>query len=316
MPVVPANFGSLTFASRITSYDLLAQRVQRQLGAPLIQIEAAAEMLYENIDIACEYYTKFAGTTEEYLIFRSDLYTPGVGLYIGNLFNTSPEMYKSNTFSVTGVSSLNGLVTGLSAGFDYDLNSFRRVVDVFSFSEGQNKGGVNVLFSLEHSIAQQAYFGQMLGNMGFDLVTWNAMASWIKLREKMFASKPYLRFDPTTQILKIIPEPNQNDEPYYGLVGCRMLHPVKSIVSQIWVQQYVLALTKLSIAHVRGKYGSGPSLFGGQSVNYQDLMTQGLAERDRLENDLKHNQEEIGGEHGTFWLGAITAFFGIASVMF
>jgi hypothetical protein len=303
MSAVPNNFGSLTFHSRITSYDLLAQRVQRQLGAPLIQIEAAAEMLYENIDIACEYYTKFAGTTEEYIVFRSDLYTPGVGLYIGNLFNVSPEMYKSNTFSPTGVSSLNGLVTGLSAGFDYDLNSYRHVVDVFSFEEGQNKGGVNVLFSIEHAVAQQAYFGALMGNMGFDLVNWNAMSGWLKLRRKLFASDPYLRFDPTTQILKIIPEPSQASDPYFGLMGVRLQLPIKSIVSQIWVQQYTLALTKMSVSHVRGKFG-GTSLFGGQSVSYQDLMSQGLEERNRLENDLKHDKAEIGQEHGTaFWIG-------------
>jgi hypothetical protein len=61
-------------------------------------------------------------------------------------------------------------------------------------------------------------------------------------------------------------------------------------------------LTKICIAMVRSKYG-GTSLFGGQSVNYQDLMSQGVAERDKLENDLKHNQEELGGEHAAFFMG-------------
>jgi hypothetical protein len=66
----------------------------------------AETWLMENY--ACEFYTKFAGTTEEFLIFRSDLYQRGVGLPIGRLMNISPEMYNSTTitpsFSTTGYS--------------------------------------------------------------------------------------------------------------------------------------------------------------------------------------------------------------------
>ena len=85
MAVFPTNFGSTTFSPRITSYELLAQRVRRQLGEPMIDVEAANEQIYECIDISCEFFTKFAGTTEEYLVFRSDLYQSGYGLEIGKL---------------------------------------------------------------------------------------------------------------------------------------------------------------------------------------------------------------------------------------
>ena len=509
MPVLPGpSYGSTTFATNVTSYELLAERVKRTLGYPLIQIEISDEQLYTNIDIACEYFTKFAGVTEEFLIFRSDLYVRGVGLPIGRLLNITPDMlstpnpdypnYKpplqitefetiigngtdnvyivhhelndenilvqlydnvsedrvyalietssADTITISFTSPiptnsvrvvvLNGirkhveiiqdrpgdehiithnlndenvvvqayddlsdeqifveiknndaksvtigfnndsgehsvrvvvlagpessynklrhvaiigdskqndyiinhnlnqqdvivqvldLVTKevvypsinidtenrviisihpapvsnyykvliykgdtdnpilTSAGWDFDLNDYRKVVDVYSFAEGNNSG-INALFTIEHTIAQQAYFGHLLGNVGYDLITWQALKGWLDLREKVLGLTPYLRFNPDTQVLKIIPEPTSNST-YYGLIGCKVQKPIKDIVSQLWVYRYVLALTKITVGHIRGKY-TGTNLFGGQQVNYSDLMSQGLAEKEKLEIEI------------------------------
>jgi hypothetical protein len=239
------------------------------LGEPLVEIEISSEQMYEIIDIAVEYFTKFAGETEEYLIFRSDLYKRGVGLQIDKLFNVSPEMYNTMTDSLSG-------------GWDSDLDEYRRVIDVFSFAEGNNSG-VNTLFTIEHTIAQQAYFGHLLGNVGYDLVTWHTLKNWIDVREKILGLMPYLRFDPDTQILKIIPEPSNTV--YYGLIGCKLQKPLKHLVSQLWVYRYALALSKITIGHVRGKY-TGTNLFGGQTVNASDLMRQGEKEKDELEKEI------------------------------
>jgi hypothetical protein len=268
--VLPNKFhGSTTFNSKIKSYNHLAQRIRRTLGEPLVEIEISSEQMYEIIDIAVEYFTKFAGETEEYLIFRSDLYQRGVGLQVDKLFNVSPEMYNTMTDSLSG-------------GWDSDLDEYRRVIDVFSFAEGNNSG-VNTLFTIEHTIAQQAYFGHLLGNVGYDLVTWHTLKNWIDVREKILGLMPYLRFDPDTQILKIIPEPSNTV--YYGLIGCKLQKPLKHLVSQLWVYRYALALSKITIGHVRGKY-TGTNLFGGQTVNASDLMRQGEKEKDELEKEI------------------------------
>lgn len=504
MAVLPnSSFGSTTFASNVTSYELLAERVKRTLGAPLIEIEISDEQLFTNIDIACEFFTKFAGVTEEFLIFRSDLYVKGVGLPIGRLLNITPDMLsvpnpdapppkptlqltEFETIIGNGVDKeytiehglnddnilaqvysniteqqifvqvktccsdkliitfdeppaidsvrvvvLNGankyvtvlddgpgdehiinhnlndenviiqayndindhqvfvtiknsnantsvvefdndyqipvrvvILAGIaklryvsvigscdkrdfvikhnlkqqdvivqvfdlstkelvypaikidtenevvisfteppqtkiykvviykgdeenttltSAGWDFDMNDYRRVVDVYSFSEGNNSG-INALFTIEHTIAQQAYFGHLLGNVGYDLITWQALKGWLDLREKVLGLTPYLRFNPDTQMLKITPEPTSNSV-YYGLVACKVQKPIKDIVSQLWIYRYVLALSKITIGHVRGKY-TGTNLFGGQQVNYADLMSQGLAEKEKLETEI------------------------------
>ena len=273
-PLLPNPFhGSTTLNCKIKSYDHLAQRIRMTLGEPLIQIEVSSEQIYNNIDIAIEWFTKFSATTEEYLIFRSDLYEPGKGLRMDKLFSITPDMY--NTFS-TETSSVSG-------GYDYDMGDYRKVVDVFSFAEGNNSG-VNTLFTIEHTVAQQAYFGHLLGNVGYDLVTWHALKEWLDLRNKLLALTPYLRFSPESQYLKIIPEPSRN-QVYYGLLGCKVQKPLRDIIGQLWVYRYSLALTKMSVGHVRGKY-AGSNLFGGQTVNYADLQQQGVAEKDALEKEL------------------------------
>jgi hypothetical protein len=280
-PVLPNSFhGSTTFNSQIKSYDHLAQRIRRTLGEPLVEIEISSEQIYEIIDISIEWFTKFAGVTEEYLIFKSDLYERGVGIRVDKLFNVTPNMYmadeKSDSF----------YTPTLSAGYDFDLDDYRKVIDVFSFEQG-NTSGINTLFTIEHTIAQQAYFGHLLGNVGYDLITFHALKEWLDTREKLLAMRPYLRFNPDNQILKIIPEPTPNSS-YYGLLGCKVQKPIKHLVSQLWVFRYATALTKIAIANVRGKY-TGTNLFGGQSVNHQDFMSQGLKEKDELEKELMTN---------------------------
>jgi len=275
--LIPNRFhGSTTFNSKVKTYDYLAQRVRRTLGEPLIQIEISSEQIYEFIDIAIEFFTKFAGVDEEYLIFRSDLYVRGVGLPVGDMFNVSPSMYNQET-------SVSSSSQSLSAGFDYDLGDFRKVIDVFSFQEGNNSG-VNTLFTIENTIAQQAYFGHLLGNVGYDLVTWHVLKEWIDTREKILGMMPYLRFDPYTQILKVIPEP-KNSNIYYGLIGCKVQKPIKHLIQELWIYRYTLALTKIAVGHVRGKY-QGTNLFGGQTVNAADLLRQGEKEKDELEKEI------------------------------
>jgi hypothetical protein len=277
--LLPNNFhGSTTFNSKVKTYDKLAQRVRRTMGEPLVQIEVSSEQIYEFIDIAIEYFTKFAGEDEEYLVFRSDLYIPGVGLPIGKLFNTTPQMFNQETSvrATTGVS--------LSAGYDYDLDDYRRVIDVFSFEQGNNSG-VNTLFTIENTIAQQAYFGHLLGNVGYDLITWQALKTWIDTRDKVLGLMPYIRFNPYDQILKLIPEPNPTTGSYFGLIGCRIQKPLKYLIQQLWVYRYTLALTKIAVGHVRNKY-SGTNLFGGQTVNGADLLRQGEKEKDELEKEI------------------------------
>lgn len=285
MSVIPANYrGGTTLTPSVTSYEDLSIRIQHQLGAPLINLEVSDEQIYDSITDAIEYFTKWAGYTEEYLIFDSRLYKQGIGIKIDDLFTKSIEMRTS------GVSSL-------SASYDYDLASHRKVIDVFEFSKGEDTG-INTLFTLEQAMAQQIYSSYMIGNFGFDLITWEVLKGFIDTRNKVLAMQDQFRFDPRTQILRIIPEP-RDTHTYLGVVGCYLERPIKDLIKERWVQKYALATTKIMIARTREKF-SGTNLFGGGQVNSQ-LLAEGLKEKEVLEQELMNNYQDTAPP--TFFIG-------------
>lgn len=277
MSVLPANYrGGTTLNSQVSSYDDLSIRIQYQLGAPLINLEISDEQVYSNITDAIEYFTKWAGYTEEYLVFKSELYKQGIGLKMDDLFTASFEMRTSQ-------------VSSLSSGFDYDLASQRKVVDVFDFYKGEDTG-INTLFTLEQAMAQQIYSSYMIGNFGFDLVTWEVLKGFIDTRNKVLAMKEQVIFDPRSQLMRLIPEPRPAHT-YMGVVGCYVERPIKDLIRERWVQKYTLALTKISVARVREKY-NGTNLFGGGSVNAGSLLSEGINEKEKLEQELMNSYQD------------------------
>ena len=286
MPVIPTGYrGGTTFNPSVTSYDTLSFRIQRQLGAPLINLEISDEQVYDCITDSIEYFTKWAGYTEEYLVFDSKLYKQGVGIKVDDLINKTPEMYKSNNPS-------------LSAGYDYDMASYRKVIDCFEFSKGEDTG-INTLFTMEQAMAQQIYSSYMIGNFGFDLITWETLKSFIDTRNKVLAMVTQFRFDPRSQILRLLPEP-QTSHTYLGVVGCYIERPITDLIRERWVQKYALALTKIAVARVREKY-TGTSFFGGGQINSQTLLGEGIKEKETLEQELMNSYQDNAPP--TFFIG-------------
>lgn len=274
LPLISA--GSTQLQNKTSSYIDLARRTRVLLGEPLVNVEIADEQIYLNIDLAIEYFTKYAGYTEEYLLFDSLKYINGYGMKIDTMINNTESMYTTDS-------------EGLSGGYDYDLDGHRKVLDCFSFDYGETTG-INTLFTLETAMANQIYSSYMIGNFGFDLVTWEVLKGFIDTRKKVLAQTPHFRFDNRTQVLKIIPEPIP-EHSYLGVVGCYIERPIKDLVKERWIQRYVLALSKITVATVRGKYPA-TNLFGGGTVNYQDFLQQGIQERDTLEAELKSGYED------------------------
>tara|TARA_A100000172_G_scaffold25405_1_gene14845 strand:+ start:10236 stop:11441 length:1206 start_codon:yes stop_codon:yes gene_type:complete len=373
-----SGFQSTNLNSKVDNFNRLSDRILRTLGYPFANVEIHRDQLFENISIAIEYFSKFAGYTKEYLIFDSNLYTKDYGIKIDDLFtlqNTdtfreqkdlktlnkdfnkdiennslfvstsaipgslflsssalSSTFYDNITGSFTSISandifttdfynaltqfSDNETLSGIGSlflekkqqgftvkgsltsvdgnpntdssynnSFDYDIMDYRKVMAVTDFEEGSTTG-INTLFTIEQTLAQQTYFSYAMGNYGFDLISWYTLKNWLETREKMLATKRSYSFDERTQLLRMYPQPNaSSDVRFFGVVSCYVERPIRDILKELWVYQYSLALTKMAVANIRGKYGN-VTLFGGGSLNSSDLMTQGLAEKEKLEEQL------------------------------
>jgi hypothetical protein len=317
-----SSFFSTNLSPRIKSFDNLATRIAYALGYPQVNIEAHSNQVYDNISIALEFFSKYT-STEEFLIFDSSLYERGKGIKLDTLFSVTPDMAaelqfaaasgedassnkdvytvgsmiigKQNdlgqstelnrfTVGVDEQSFFQGGVKGFNVarGWDSMLDSYRKVIDVFSFEEGSS-AGINTLFTIEQTMAQQTYFSYALGQYGFDLVSWYVLKEWLETREKLLSQKHYFRFDEYNQVMFLTPEPKTNIR-YYGLIGAHVERPLKSMIKELWVYQYALALTKIAIGRIRGKY-AGTALFGGGSPN-TDILQEGIAEKAALEEKL------------------------------
>jgi hypothetical protein len=295
------------------SYERVGQRICRMLGAPMINLEIHVDQLNEFISIAAEMFTKFAGYTREYLVFDSDLYEKDKGIRLDVLFsisrdfnarleieNPNKDIQKAYTigkmvigdpnapwiYQVARQNSVGKDVLDLMNSYDYLMDSYRKVIAVKDFEEGSSSG-VNTLFTIEQTLAQQTYFSYSMGNYCFDLVSWHILKNWLEDREKLLALRRDIQFDERTQYMRITPQPKMGSSPsrFYGAISCYVERPLSDIIKEPWVYQYATALTKIAIGNVRGKY-TNTALFGGGIINYNDLLTQGLTEKKELESML------------------------------
>lgn len=158
----------------------------------------------------------------------------------------------------------------------------RKVIDIYSHEESTSDS-MNTLFTIEQTLAQQTYFSYAMGNYGFDLVSWYILKQWLETREKMLSTKRYFIFDERTQHMRLIPEP-KTGERFYGVVSCYVEKPVVDLIQEPWVYQYALALTKITLGRVRGKFGNA-QLFGGTTLD-TSILQEGLTEKKELEEML------------------------------
>ena len=166
--------------------------------------------------------------------------------------------------------------------FDYDVMDYRKVIDVIAFEEGSSTG-VNTLFSVEQTMAQQSYHAYSLGNYGFDILSWHTVKDWIDTREKVFATRRDIYFDARTQYLRLIPQPKNTQ--FYGLLTCYVERPLRDLVKEKWVLEYATAMAKIMWSRALTKI-SGVTLPGGGTLNGGQILEEGNQSKAELEQFL------------------------------
>jgi hypothetical protein len=358
---------STNLSNKIDCYQEFGQRILRMLGSPVITVELHPDQLYDAISMSCEFFTKYAGYTKEYLIFNSSLYERDKGIRLDHLFTVAntgftlsqklaeptianadsnivlrENLYISlslipNTYFLSS-SALSGSIpsTGIPAMqvveestyaqltafspelsslfqlspkqsfsiqcvdqpeavkynnmFDYDVMEYRKVMDVVDFVEGSSSG-INQLFSMEQTMAQQTYYSYAMGNFGFDLLSWHTVKDWQDTREKLLAIKRDVHFDERTQYLRLIPQPK--DSHFYGILECYVERPLKDLIKEKWVLEYAVALSKIMWGRILTKV-TGTTLIGGGTINGDAVLQEGSTDKKELEERL------ISGGFGDF----------------
>jgi hypothetical protein len=270
---------------RIYPYKTLKYQVDLYEEGPVREKRALGELDHPessiiNLKNVCHNITKLWWDGEdlygEFEILDTSLYS--------TVTSFNPALTSNFRASIKKGVSLQGTDSAAveySNVFDYDVMDYRKVIAVTEFEEGSNEG-VNTLFTLEQTLAQQTYFSYALGNYGFDLVSWYTLKEWIDTREKVLAIRRDIKFDERTQYLQMYPQPGASK--FYGVLACYLERPIRDLVKEQWVYEYAVALTKIVIGRVRGRF-TGVALLGGGTLN-TDLLQEGLTEKKELEQML------------------------------
>jgi hypothetical protein len=351
---------STNLSSKIECFQELGQRILRMLGHPMINVELHPDQLYDSISMACEFFTKYAGYTKEYLIFNSNIYEHNKGIRLDHLYTvaktgfTLSEKLKDSTIpnpdsdvtlrenlyiSLSDIpysyflssSSLSASIPSdginvmqildsssfsqltafdsslanlfrvspqkpfliqceaienavkINNMFDYDVMDYRKVIDVIDFEEGSSSG-ITSLFSLEQTLAQQTFYSYAMGNFGFDLLSWHTVKDWQDTREKLLAIRRDIHFDNRTQYLKFFPQPKETS-PFVGVLECYVERPLRDIIKEKWVLEYATALSKVMWGRILTKI-TGTTLLGGGTLNGDAVLSEGNADKERLETML------------------------------
>ena len=290
--------------------DTFAQQIQNKNANPQYSkyINNDSNVFIATSSIPGTYFTSMSsisatliGGTSANQVIDSTIYN-----YITNQ-NATLKQYFTQSVQ-TSITLLGDAVQNTGVGFlnsfDYDVMDYRKVIAVVDFEEGSTTG-INTLFTIEQTLAQQTYFSYAMGNYGFDLISWYVLKDWLKMREKLLATKPSYDFDDRTQILRLYPQPKSSRDSstqYYGVIQCYVERPLKDIIKEQWVYQYSLALTKIVLGRIRGKF-SGTTLFGGGTIN-ADMLNEGLKEKEELETKLYEGAPGFGdAEPPMFFVG-------------
>lgn len=167
--------------------------------------------------------------------------------------------------------------------YDYDLMDYRKVKGVSTFVEGSNRS-VHSIFAQEMALSEQAYYAWEFNNKGFGLVERYCLDEWITMRNRILAIEKQWHFNPDTQYFTITPQPKPYS-PFVAIIEAYVEKPLKDIITDPWVFQYALAITKIMIGNIRGKWGD-VQLLGGGVISGNRFSQEGQQEKKDLETML------------------------------
>lgn len=171
------------------------------------------------------------------------------------------------------------------AGGAIDFNKFKiKIKSVTAVRRGSDQGYLNTTYT---STAGSWYYGWYMpigGRFSANFDPWAMQALMLKGINEISGDKQFL-FDYERQLLFI----NFNQQ-YPSSVTIDYIPEYQSaeqVDDSYWtniIQQYSLALVKIALSHLRGKYSQ---LIGSAfTLDYQRLISEGKEERDKLWNEL------------------------------
>lgn len=185
----------------------------------------------------------------------------------------------------------NALIIDLVAGTDtYTLND--NVCSIIDFDTTFSFGGaITTLFTVENIMYNE---GLLAGHSPMELITWELAQEYIDLMRERIAAKFFVNYNKFTREIKFTPKPTAALTGILEVYSYWNHNATTTIYNEVFVKGYSLALTKMVVGAIWGKY-MGMPLPGGGTLNGDGLKAEGEREKDYwLEQIINYEGEPLG----------------------
>ena len=255
--------------------ETLKQYALRNLGKPVIEINAEDSQLEDRIDEALQYYAQYHydGIRRTYLKYK---------------LTSADKTRLSNTNAITESATDGTTTTTWNEDQNYLIvpQSVVSIINIFPFS---NKGNLN-LFDVRY----QLRLNDLYDFSSTSIINYDVVLRHLDFLDHILVGEKPLRYNQHDNRLYIDMDwTNDLATDEYIVIECyRKLDPESftDVYNDIYLKRYVTALFKKQWGANLSKFG-GVAMVGGVTLNGQQIYSEALQEVDKLEQEIRSTYE-------------------------
>lgn len=224
--------------------------ILRKMGHPLITVEITECQLLDCIDDAMEFFTKYIQFDREFYAIDMNEYVQGQGILL-------PD-------NVASIFSLTNQAAGST--------------------------DANRLFSIPNQLMNAGMLPSQ-ATIGGGWVTYELSRQYMDMVSRMISGGSQgfqFNYNQRTKMLTLVPDPARQKMFGQAVIGVNTLRPENQLFGEQEVKALSLAYAKMQVGTNRSKI-KGVQLLGGGNIE-NDMYSEGKAEKDKIEEDIKKNQ--------------------------
>jgi len=256
-----------------TSRETLKQYCLRNLGKPVIEINASDEQLEDRIDEALQYFAQYHYDSIRRTYLKYEYTSADKTRITGN----SSETATKNSISTDWTEGNNYLVVP---------ESVISVINIFPFS---NKGNLN-LFDVRY----QLRLNDLYDFSSTSIINYDVVLRHLDFLDHVLVGEKPLRFNQHDNRLYIDMDWTNDLQvgEYLVIEAYRKLDPdtYTDVYNDIYLKRYTTALFKKQWGANLSKFG-GVAMVGGVTLNGVEIYSQALQEIEKLETEIRSTFE-------------------------
>ena len=255
--------------------ETLKQYALRNLGKPVIEINAEDSQLEDRIDEALQYYAQYHydGIRRTYLKYK---------------LTSADKTRLSNTNAITESATDGTTTTTWNEDQNYLIvpQSVVSIINIFPFS---NKGNLN-LFDVRY----QLRLNDLYDFSSTSIINYDVVLRHLDFLDHILVGEKPLRYNQHDNRLYIDMDwTNDLATDEFIVIECyRKLDPESftDVYNDLYLKRYVTALFKKQWGANLSKFG-GVAMVGGVTLNGQQIYSEALQEVDKLEQEIRSTYE-------------------------